>query len=383
MFTVKKESLADMLSLLVKVCGKSPNATTECVKFTFGGDDYMRMEGTNYDVWMTLKSHGLEPLDCATAIIPCKQFYSIISGLKSDSDVSVSLKGKQMTIKTENSQYKLGSMTGDEWTAVEFINSKKPIKIKADDFIKGLAFAVNSSSSDTTRHYLNGVCICSSPKKKLRFLGCDGYKVSHYISDVDSSSVPEKGVILSTSLASLLISCTSEAGNSEIELELTEAKCRVGISLNFHVSIISRLVEAIYPDLDRVIPYDTEKVIMIMPRGELTDAVRRIYEISQNGKSNPVVLSFQDNILKLTSAEKADEGEETITARCAASDTKTKFNSRLLHQLLNSFDDDEIVFMANLGQSVGGNEKSFIITNTDEEVTPDSKCFSILMPMAV
>jgi DNA polymerase-3 subunit beta len=194
--------------------------------------------------------------------------------------------------------------------------------------IKAVAFAV---SDDPSRTYLHGVYLhpCG---EGLTVVATDGHRLVRRIiasaafdDDDDLANIPS--VILPTkTVARLLpiIDC-----EEDITVELSDAAARFSAG---GTSIVTKLVDGIFPDYSRVIPAPGPHRAVIGV-GELAAAVKRVMFVDPD-KSKRVRFTFSPSALELWA--RADDGAESQDVIGIECDTEITigFNGRYILDML-------------------------------------------------
>jgi DNA polymerase-3 subunit beta len=109
------------------------------------------------------------------------------------------------------------------------------------------------------------------------------------------------------------------------------------------VSLSCRLIDARFPDYRAVIPVDNPYRLMVN-RADFASALRRV-NIFANKTTNQVLLDINGNSLAI-SAQDIDfsyEGNETLPCQYSGEDMKIAFNAKLMVEIVNNLDGDEVV----------------------------------------
>lgn len=378
--TIPQKTLADLVGIAAKIStGKTTIAILECIKLRFGSGG-LSVETTDMDNWITISTPDFNPKGCEVAIVPCKQFHSIVSGIDKDQSISLVATEKRLTMKTESSKYQFGLQPAGEWPDVKWNEKVKPISLKAHALLDVMQFIAPSCGRDDGRHYLQGIHISAPAKNRLRFAGCDGHQLSHALMPVTGEcQVPEKGVIIPNELCGIYIELLNKADpDDDISLEVTEAKCRFEFTGEYQVSLKGKLVDGQFPDIDKLIPYNTEPEQSIFPREQVISAIRRIVPMTTTEKGGPLKLEFLGDSVKFTAKTGISEGEETVPIKGGKHKCTVTLGLSKILSIIQAFDGKTVTVMLN---PAADNKDPVIFADTGEKITPESARFSIIMPM--
>lgn len=378
--TIPQKTLAELVGIAAKVnIGKSTVAILECLKLRFGAGG-LSVESTDMDNWISVSTPDFIAKNCETAIVPCKQFHSIVSGIDKDQSITLSVTAKRMTLKTPSGKYQFGMLPADEWPAFKWDEKSQPINLKAAELIDVLAFTVPSTSRDDARHYLQGVHVSTPAKKKMRFVGCTGHQMARTIIDIPKDSpIVDKGIILPRDLCTLYLELlANKDADMDTTLEITESKCRFEFSGEYKLSLTGRLIDGEFPDIERIIPYSMEPHKSVMPREQTINAIRRVMPLSEDETDRRLQIDFEAESVKFSTKSKSSDGEEMVAVKGSKKPYTVYLGLTKLLSLLQSFTGESITFM-NSGDARGGD--AIVISDTEDMVTAESPRFSILMPM--
>ena len=162
-------------------------------------------------------------------------------------------------------------------------------------------------STEETRYYLNGIYLHAGESDGvpvLRAVATDGHRLARVEEPLPEGAASMPGVIVPrktiNELRKLLDEVTSDV---EVALSDTRIQFRVGA-----ITLTSKLIDGTFPEYERVIPRDNDKVLRVGKK-DFSDAVARVAAISSE-RSRPVKLSLARDLLVL-SASSPEQGTAT------------------------------------------------------------------------
>jgi DNA polymerase-3 subunit beta len=159
-------------------------------------------------------------------------------------------------------------------------------------------------STEETRYYLNGIYIHQTEAdgaKVLRAVATDGHRLARVEEPLPDGAGSMPGVIVPRKTVAELRKLLDEV-TSEIEVALSDTR------IQFHVGTVtltSKLIDGTFPEYERVIPRDNDKILRV-GRQDFAEAVARVAAISSE-RSRPVKMSLQRDLLVL-SASSPEQG---------------------------------------------------------------------------
>jgi DNA polymerase-3 subunit beta len=227
-------------------------------------------------------------------------------------------------------------------------------------------------STEETRYYLNGIyvhAVDSDGTRMLRAVATDGHRLARVEEPLPEGAETIPGVIIPRKTVGELRKLLDEAsGSVEIGLSDTRIQFKVGT-----ITLTSKLIDGTFPEYDRVIPRDNDKVLRVGKK-DFADAVGRVAAISSE-RSRPVKIALQKDLLTL-SASSPDQGtavEELDGDRVqyTAGPLEIGFQARYLNDITDQIT-DQVEF-----RFADGSAPTIVRDASDESA------LYVLMPMRV
>jgi len=164
-------------------------------------------------------------------------------------------------------------------------------------------------STEETRYYLNGIYLhagVADGTRTLRAVATDGHRLARVEEPLPEGAETIPGVIIPRKTVNELRKLLEEeSGSVEVGLSDTRIQFKLGT-----VTLTSKLIDGTFPEYERVIPKDNDKVLRVGKK-DFADAVARVSAISSE-RSRPVKLALQRDVLTLSaaSAEQGTASEE-------------------------------------------------------------------------
>jgi DNA polymerase-3 subunit beta len=162
-------------------------------------------------------------------------------------------------------------------------------------------------SSEETRYYLNGIYLHAVEREGVRVLravATDGHRLARVEEPAPEGLGQMPGVIIPRKTVNELRKLLDEtSGEISVSLSETRIEFRVG-----GIALTSKLIDGTFPEYERVIPRDNDKVLRVAKK-DFAEAVERVAAISSD-RARPVKLSLARDLLVL-SASSAEQGTAT------------------------------------------------------------------------
>jgi DNA polymerase-3 subunit beta len=227
-------------------------------------------------------------------------------------------------------------------------------------------------STEETRYYLNGIYLHAADSdgtRVLRAVATDGHRLARVEEPLPDGAAPMPGVIIPRKTIAELRKLLDEvSGGIDVALSDTRIQFKVGT-----ITLTSKLIDGTFPEYERVIPRDNDKVLRVGKR-DFSEAVGRVAAISSE-RSRPVKLSLARDLLVLSaaSAEQGSASEELDGDRVTydAGPLEIGFQARYLNDITDQIA-DQVEFRFSDGAAP-----------TVVQDASDASALYVLMPMRV
>lgn len=255
--------------------------------------------------------------------------------------ISVNAEAGKLKIQTSDSQASFPTMPAAEFPQLPAPSSTFFVQTAADRFGSALRRVLFATAKDETQPVLNSVLLVLE-EKQLRLVGTDGFRLSEtIIEDMEwhKFKQPLRYIILADSLNEVRRLLGSD---DKIEIIQTKTEnqlaCKIGKAV-----IFCRLLEAEYPQYEKIIPDQSPHVIKVN---------REVFE--QAVKSVAVFTSLENKNLLLKMDPKQGrlalkaqnvelgESEHSVIASIEGEGMTVGFNSHFLLDLLAHMSGDEL-----------------------------------------
>ena len=267
--------------------------------------------------------------------LPARRFFSICRELPSN-EIEIDVDDKDVaSIRAGASFYKIIGISEDEFPPLPEFKGTRSYSMDQVVFKHMLASTHYASSTDSSRPALSGV-LTSFKGGKLSMVATDGRRMAMWEHELPIEKDAEAECIIPAKTVGELLRSLGEEGTVTVQIAEKQVAFEFGQML-----VMSKLVDAAYPNYRQVIPTDSGERVNI-EREMLFNAVRRV-ALLLSDKSNSVTLTFSKDTLEV-SASAADVGEATekIAVKYRGKDITVAFNPDYLLDPLKSLGSDEI-----------------------------------------
>ena len=195
-------------------------------------------------------------------------------------------------------------------------------------------------STEETRYYLNGIYLHvadGADGRVLRAVATDGHRLARVEEPLPEGAGAMPGVIVPRKTVAELRKLLEEA-SGDVACALSDTRIQFTVG---NVMLTSKLIDGTFPEYERVIPRDNEKILRVGKK-DFAEAVARVAAISSE-RSRPVKMSLARDLLVLSAAspEQGTASEELDGDRITYdfSPLEIGFQARYLNDITDQIGD--------------------------------------------
>jgi DNA polymerase-3 subunit beta len=272
---------------------------------------------------------------------PAGTLYEIVRKLPEGAELEFEATGEAGQLKLRAGRYSTSLVTlpVDDFpsmTAGQLPHRFRISSLALRGLIDRTRFAI---STEETRYYLNGIFLHSADGaigRVLRAVATDGHRLARVEEPAPEGADGMPGVIIPRkTVAELRKLLDEESGEIEVGLSDTRIQFKAG-----PVTLTSKLIDGTFPEYERVIPRDNDKVLRVGKK-DFSDAVARVAAISSE-RSRPVKMSLAQDLLTLSAAspEQGTASEELDAERVkyGSAPLEIGFQARYLNDITDQIE---------------------------------------------
>jgi DNA polymerase-3 subunit beta len=337
-FVITREALIKPLQLVAGVVERRQTLPVLSNILMVAEGDQLSLTGTDLEVELVGRVQLQEPAQPGSVTVPARKLMDICKSLSDDARIEMELSGQKMIIKSGRSKFSLTTLAASEFPNVEDSPQAFELSLPQSELRQLIEKTGFSMAQQDVRYYLNGMLLEVS-EDSLRSVATDGHRLATSASAAEVPAggahqiiVPRKGIL---ELARLL-----QGGDSPVTLLIGASHIRANVG---DYTFTSKLVDGKFPDYQRVIPKNGDKVVL-GDRQELRQVFQRIAILS-NEKYRGVRLTLSDGYLKVTANNpEQEEAEETVAVEYEGPSIDIGFNVNYLLDVLSILGSDVVRF---------------------------------------
>jgi DNA polymerase-3 subunit beta len=233
--------------------------------------------------------------------VPATTLYEIVRRQPENAEIELDHPGgdAQLALRAGRYSTSLVALGVDEFPKLDAGKLSHSFNLSALD-LRGLIdrtkFAI---STEETRYYLNGIYLHAAEAEGspvLRAVATDGHRLARVEETLPEGAAGMPGVIIPRKTVNELRKLLDEV-SGDIEIALSETRIQFTIGT---MRLTSKLIDGTFPDYDRVIPRNNDKVLRVNQK-DFSAAVSRVSAISSE-RHRPVKLSLARDLLVISAA---------------------------------------------------------------------------------
>jgi DNA polymerase-3 subunit beta len=308
--------------------------------------------------------------------VPAHTLYDIVRKLREGAQVELETSGErnEMVLRSGRSTFTLACLPPEDYPVMSAGELPHQFTLSAAELrmlIDRTRFAI---STEETRYYLNGIYLHATKSNEVpvvRAVATDGHRLARVEMTAPEGAAGMPGIIVPRKTV-LELRKLVEEGEDEVQVALGETKIRCAIG---EAALTSKLIDGTFPDYDRVIPVNNDKILDVECK-EFADAVDRVSTIStERSRAVKLALDRGNLVVSATSPENGTAVEE-LEVRYQNTPIEIGFNSRYLLDITEQIEGEYVQFqMADAGSPT-------IVRDAAPEANGANALY-VLMPMRV
>ena len=295
-----------------------------------------------------------------------KKLQDILRALPEGSLVALDWAQNRLTLKAGKSRFNLQTLPAEDFPLMSVGEDvSAAFSLPQEAFKNMLSQVQYSMAVQDIRYYLNGL-LMQAEGDQLRLVATDGHRLAYSSTTIDAD-LPKSEIILPRKTVLELFKLLNQP-NEPITIELLNNKVRFRCN---DTVIVSKIVDGKFPDFNRVIPLDNDKIFLV-GRTQLLGALERA-AILANEKFRGVRLQLNPGVMRvLCSNNEQEEAQEELEIAYQGNELEVGFNISYLMDVLRNVHADDLQL------AFGDANRSTLFT------IPDNPNFKyIVMPMRI
>lgn len=292
---------------------------------------------------------SMAPGDHSLAI-EARKFVDILKSLPQSAEVDVAIKGEKVTVKSGRSRFTLNSLSAADFPLLVPETHHRAIKLPQSKLLEMLSSVSYAMAVDDVRFYLRATLV-EIRGGQLNIVATDGHRLSCGTHAMDGVA-NDISVLVPRKVALELIKQVKNV-DDPVTIHLGDRQVRFEFGA---VEIVSKLIEARFPDYLRVIPNDNAHQLKIEREVLLSGLRRAAVMVGDDTPGVRLTLARELLTLQSSNANHTEEALVELDAQYQGPSIEMGFNIAYLIDAVSATSDDSLTL------AFGGNGNPLLIT---------------------
>lgn len=302
-------------------------------------DDNVTLSATDMDILIT-SNFVADVKSSGSTTVPAQMFFDIIRKIPDSAPIMISQDSKNnLQIKSGKSKYTLPCIEASEFPSLSEGEMSEEITISAEELVNMIERTRFAISNDETRYYLNGLYLHSLKREdgfELRTVATDGHRMALAIAKAEGIKSEFGAIIPKRSVAEIR---RVVDGADKIKISISRIKIKVVADQS---TIISKLIDGEFPDYDKVLPKNNDKIVVANQKA-FYDAVDRVSTIATDRHRSVKLILTSGQVSLQVNTNEGGSAHEEIEVNYSGEEIQTGFNSRYLLDIVGHIEKEEFL----------------------------------------
>lgn len=295
-----------------------------------------RLSATDLEVELSVPGKLDKCIAPGSTTLPARKLLDLCRALPDGTVLTIDASGDRAAVRAGRSRFSLSTLPAAEFPGIDVTGDELALELPQRDLRRAIEATHFAMAQQDVRYYLNGM-LFEINSGKVRLVATDGHRMA--ITELPLDLPPElnRRIIVprKTVIEALRLLSDDDA----------PAKLSVGVDhLTLSAADVvfkSKVIDGSFPDYERVVPRNQDKVLDI-DRLALRDALGRV-AIFANEKYRSVRLQLEPNLLRLSANNAENEdAEDELEVSYAGASLEIGFNVSYLIDVLTALRSDSV-----------------------------------------
>jgi DNA polymerase-3 subunit beta len=304
--TVARATLVKPLQMISGVVEKRQTLPIlSNVLFTVS-ENSLSLTATDLEIELIGTAALTDVTQAGSTTVSARKLLDITRALADDAEVKISQEGEQLILRSGKSRFVLTTLPAQDFPNVENGPFPTEFKISEGKLRKLIGRTHFAMGQQDVRHYLNGALLDIN-QGVIKCVATDGHRLAYSSAEEDNIGSMQARVIIPRKAILELVRLLDDKSEEEVKICIGENHFRV-VSEDF--TFTSKLINAQYPDYDKLIPRSVENTAIASREGLKQALVRA--SILSNEKFRGIRLHLDSNQLRIVANNPEQEEAEVM-----------------------------------------------------------------------
>ena len=334
-FTIVRENLLEALQLTSGVVERRQTSPVLANVLLNLQEDRLVITGTDQEVELSVVITDLVVAAPGEVTVPARKLLDICKSLPDGAEMSANLEGKRVAVDSGRFNSFLATLPVSEFPNIQTGAYDVSIELSVKDLKRLLQRTSFAMAQQDVRYFFNGVLL-EMLDGVIRLVATNGQRLA--MSSVKSGAKGSHQFIIPRKGVAELVRVLDEDTGESVTLNFTANHMRVDRG---NVRLITRLIDATYPDYVRAIPSGGDKVVVV-DRQLLKEALTRTAILSNELYRNVRLMLGEGKLDMHANNPQQEEAEETVTVEYQGDSLEIGFNVSYLIDALSAMEGETV-----------------------------------------
>jgi DNA polymerase III subunit beta len=269
--------------------------------------------------------------------VAARKLYDIVRALPEGAVCQLEQDEAHLTLKAGRSRFSLATLPAADFPRVPEVDARVTLQVSGRQLKRLIESSHFAMAHQDVRYYLNGLLL-EVVGSRLRAVATDGHRLalSELTLEQDVATEPQQVIVPRKGVAELLRLLPEGDDAVHVTIGVSHMALTVG-----HQRLVTRLVDARYPDYERVLPRDTRA--SLQASRELLRQIFNRTAILSNEKFRGIRLHLEAGLLKVSAQNpELEMAEEEVEVGYEGEPLEVGFNVTYLLDALGAIDAETV-----------------------------------------
>ena len=291
--------------------------------------DVLTLLATDIEIQITTSTVAPSSND-ASITVGARKLQDILRSLDDSAEVSLILDDKRLQLKSGKSRFNLQTLPADDFPRMTVADGQSTRLQFTQAQMKRLISLVQCAmAQQDIRYYLNGLLLVAKGSD-LIVVATDGHRLAYASETMGEPLIPIEVILPRKTVLELSRQLADSEDSLEIILTPAQARFRFG-----NIELVSKLIDGKFPDYERVIPQNHNKLLPLN-RNQLLQSLHRVAILTNEKFRGVRLVLATDNLKIMSSNADQEDALEDIEVSYSQEPLDIGFNVTYLLDVLNN-----------------------------------------------
>lgn len=297
-------------------------------------EDKLRIAATDLEIGMEcIAPANVEEHGCMT--VPARILTDVLSALP-DYEVTLSVdESNVVNLKCGTSDYTILGLPSEDFPMLPEVKDDISFKIAKPVLRDGIRKTIFAVSTEEARPQLTGVLL-TLEEDRISLVATDTHRLSVQNCPIMVGQGVAQAIIPHRAMGELSRLLTEDDGEIIVNVSASQILFKVG-----DITLVSRLIEGQFPNYERVIPAEHDKLLTI-PTEHLLQSLKRIVIVARENSNKAILRTVDGNLVVTAESGSVGKAYEEVDIIKEGDEVEMAFNVRYLLDVLAVMDTEAI-----------------------------------------